>query len=211
MPKHFHIRWESFYKSHKIIGLVGIGLLFVYLILTAAWEPFRNVFFRGLYMLLGFMKNGAMDYALVPIYINWIATDYFQERSSTSYGNAATNGFMGLWVCMEWVRTSYSIYQGDPNLPLFIGKITISLLMLIYAAFVIKESIARKKIAHLLGRVREISFFAIMITPVIYNVVPLDILTILAIIILLPMFYGVADFVEYTILPGPAAEKKEED
>jgi len=202
------IDWDVLSENHRIIGLIGISLLLIYLILTAVFTPFRGVFFRGMYMLLGFMKNATMAFALIPLYLNWISTDYFQERRRTSYGNAVTNGFMGIWVGLEWIRTSYVAYQTTPDTTLLIGKLIISALILIYAAFIIKESVAGRKIAHIIGRVREISFFAILITPLIYDVVPLDILTILAIILLLPMFYGVVEFIEYTVLPAPKAEKK---
>jgi hypothetical protein len=87
------------------------------------------------------------------------------------------------------------------------GKIIISAVILIYAIIIIKESLAGRKIAHIIGRAREITFIAIMITPIIYNVVPLDWISILAIIIFVPMIYGIIEFVEFTILPPPKFAK----
>jgi len=210
MPRHINIDWNELFEKHKLIGIIGMLLLFVYLILTAAWEPFKIVFFRGLFLLVSFIKDWTMVFVLIPVYLNWFASDYFQERERTEFRNAITNGILGCWVGVEWIRVSLVVHNAEPNTLLLTGKIIISLVMFAYAILVIKESAGGKSIAHIIGRAREISFLAIMITPIIYNVVPLEWITILAIILLLPMIYGVVEFVEFTILPEPAFLKKQE-
>jgi len=209
MFRHIHINWTELFEKHKLIGLIGMLLLFVYLILTAAWEPFKIVFFRGLFLLVSFIKDWTMIFVLIPVYLNWFASDYFQERERTEFRNAITNGIMGCWVGVEWIRTSISVYNAEPNATLLAGKILISLVMFAYAILVIKKSAGGKSIAHIIGRAREISFLAIGITPIIYNVVPLEWITIFALILFLPMVYGVVEFVEFTILPEPAFVKKQ--
>tara|TARA_B100001971_G_C17754951_1_gene317307 strand:- start:322 stop:492 length:171 start_codon:yes stop_codon:yes gene_type:complete len=42
-----------------------------------------------------------------------------------------------------------------------------------------------------------------MITPIIHSVIPLEWITLLAILLLFPVFYGLVDFLEFTILSPP--------
>ena len=67
-----------------------------------------------------------------------------------------------------------------------------------------------QKIAHFIGRIREIAYFAIVFTPIVYDVIPLDLLTIGSAILFFPIVYGIAEFVDYYVLPPSEAELAEE-
>ena len=49
---------------------------------------------------------------IIPIYLTWIFTDFFQERRGTSLGNAITNGAVVLWVCVDWLRQTVTLWGG---------------------------------------------------------------------------------------------------
>ena len=58
---------------------------------------------------------------------------------------------------------------------------------------------------------REVSYIAIVVTPVILELVPFDWITFAAIIIFYPLFYGIVEFLEYYILPVPKTETAVEE
>jgi len=197
---------EETRRPHIVIGIIGAALLVLYVVLAVVFPQFKQLMLRFVSILIAVRKDYLMAYALVPIYVNWLATDYFQERRITSLGNAATNGFMGLWVGIDWLRTTQLRYSANPNISLLFGKILISLLFLGYAIFVIRESLEGRKIAHVIGRVREVSYLAIVVTPIMYGVVPFNTTTLIAILLCFPLFYGFIEFLEYFILPAPGTE-----
>ncbi len=194
---------EMFSKSHHFIGLLGLIMLFLYLILSFISDGFRAVFFRGLSIFVSFIKDWNMIFVIAPIYLNWISTDYFQEFRGTGFRNAISNGVMGAWVCISWIRTAVMVHIAEPNIALLVGKILVSMAIFTYAIFVVKESYKGRSIVHLIGRSREISYLALMITPIIHSVIPLEWITLLAILLLFPVFYGLVDFLEFTILSPP--------
>ncbi|MBW2963533.1 hypothetical protein KY306_02035, partial [Candidatus Woesearchaeota archaeon] len=49
---------------------------------------FLNLFLGWLLVFISPFKNLNMLWIIVPIYVNWIFTDFFQERRRTSFGNA---------------------------------------------------------------------------------------------------------------------------
>jgi hypothetical protein len=95
------------------------------------------------------------------------------------------------------------VHIAEPNIALLVGKILVSMAIFTYAIFVVKESYKGRSIVHLIGRSREISYLALMITPIIHSVIPLEWITLLAILLLFPVFYGLVDFLEFTILSPP--------
>ncbi|MDP7282594.1 MAG: hypothetical protein QF475_03090 [Candidatus Undinarchaeales archaeon] len=204
----WNIDWGDISRNHKIIGFTGLGLLLFYFVLSIFWGGFRGIFFRGLFMFVSFIVKPSMIIVLVPIYINWITSDFFQERKGTSFVNALTNGVAGSWICVEWIRMSVKVNSADPNFLLLIGKIMLSLLVLLYAALVIKDAWKGEGVVRFIGRAREMGYISIMMTPIIYNAVPLSFSTLVAVILMFPVFYGVIDFLEFAVIPTPKFMKK---
>lgn len=187
--------------SHHLIGIMGLILLGLYIFMAVFFAQFNKIFVRFIELLTAITKNFMLAYVLVPIYINWITTDYFQEKKRTTLGNAATNGFMGLWVGFDWIRQSYAVFKEGSELLLFVGKLIFSILVLLYGLFIVKLAVQKKEISQIIGRVREISYLAIVITPIIYGIVPIDLTTVTAILVFYPLFYGITEFIIYFLLP----------
>lgn len=194
-------------------GPVAIAAILVILYAALSFiSGFGAIVGRFFEMLTGFTKDFNMAFALIPIYLGWFISDYYQERKGTSFGNAIANGFMGLWVGIDWIRNSYNIFKASEaaSLGFLIVKIFISFGILAYAFVVMRAAARGQKIVHYIGRIREIAYFAIVFTPVVYEVVPLDLLTISAAILFFPIVYGLAEFVDYYVLPPSGAELAEE-
>ena len=189
--------------------VIAIGLLVGYILLSV-FTAFNAVSARFVELLTAFTKNFSMAYVLIPIYLGWFIADYYQERRGTSFGNAISNGFMGLWVGLDWLRTASSIYSQSGDLLLTALKGIFAVGMLVYAGLVMRAAAQGKKIAHFVGRIREISYFAIVFTPIVYGVVDLDLLTIVSAILFFPIIYGIAELIDYYILPPSRAEIAEE-
>ncbi len=190
---------------------IAVVLIILYAALSAI-SGFGVIAGRFFEMLTGFTKDFNMAFAIIPIYLGWFISDYYQERKGTSFGNAIANGFMGLWVGIDWVRNSYNLYISSEaaSVGFLIVKVLIAFGMLAYAFIVMRAAARGQKIVHYIGRIREIAYFAIVFTPIVYEVVPLDGLTLAAAVLFFPVVYGLAEFVDYYVLPPSEAELAEE-
>ncbi len=150
------------------------------------------------------MKNPDMLWILVPIYLNWIFTDYYQERKGTAFGNAVTNGVVTVWVGMDWIRQS--LKDAAVNMALA-PKIGISVFFIIYGLVIMIESARAKKIAHYIGRIREVSYFMVVMTPILYKAVVFDWITLAAILLFFPIFYMISEIIN-RVLPAPPGEEE---
>jgi len=156
-------------------------------------------------ILISPIKNPELLWIIIPIYINWIATDYFQERKGTDFGNAITNGVVTLWVGIDWLRQLSHDFSLSMS---FFSKILLCILLLIYSALIIVECARARKIAHYIGRVREVSYFMIVLTPIVYGIIPIDSVTICAIALFFPIWYAIGEFIDRG-LPAPPTEESE--
>ena len=168
--------------------------------------------------IFGPMKNLDVFYILVPVYINWFVNDYYQERKETKLGNAAANGFTAIWVGIDWVRTMTTrattsiikvpIGWNTPFL-LLVFKFIISLAMIGYGLTIMRYAISGNLIAKKIGRIREVSYLAIVFTPIIYLLVPLDGLSLMTILLFFPVWYFFGEHLMQA-LPVPATELAEQ-
>ncbi|HIJ99614.1 TPA: hypothetical protein H1011_02205 [archaeon] len=202
---------EGQYPSHRLAGALGILLLIIYASLGLSYAPFTALWARLLELLTAVKGNYVMMLSLAPLYLNWVSSDYFQERRGATLGNAASNGFTGLWVAFDWGRAAYVGYAVTKSAAYFSAKIFLAFTMAVYGGLVIFEAARGKRIARIIGRVREISFFAILLTPVAYGVYPFDKLTLLTLIVFYPLFYGLIEFINFFVLPVPKTEAPREE
>ncbi len=196
---------EDIIITKRVIKILGMVLLGIYIGMSIISPGFREVSGRFVALFFAITKDFSTGYALVPVYINWLSSEYFQEKIKTSLGNAAKNGFTGLWVSVEWIRTTYIKFEYNPNPLLFTGKIIISILVLLYGVLIIRAAAKGESIVSVVGRVREVSYIAIVVTPIVYEVVPFDLTTLIAIIVFYPLFYGLTEFF-IDLLPTPPGE-----
>lgn len=151
------------------------------------------------------LKNFDMLWIMIFIYFNWILTDYFQERKGTDLGNAFVNGFTGLWVGIDWIRQLTK--TGLTFEFSVIAKILICIFFMSYGLLIMVEAARAKKIAHYVGRIREVSYFMIVLTPIFYGAVAIDLITVGTIFLFLPVFYIIGEAIDRA-LPAPKTEEE---
>gem|GEM_PF-1567245 len=170
---------------------------------------FLNLFLGWLLVFIAPFKNLNMLWIIVPIYVNWIFTDFFQERRRTSFGNAITNGAVTLWVSIDWVRTLMNSWEGFDLIILL--KFVLIGLVFLYGAVIIIQGIRGKDFVTKFGRVRETSYVMLMFTPIVYGVLELDLLNILAMVLFFPVFYFLIELINHKVLPKLGFIKKQEE
>jgi hypothetical protein len=158
-------------------------------------------------MLIAPVKNPEMLWIIVPIYLNWILTDYYQERKGTSFGNAMSNGFTALWIGLDWTKQVVTRFAGLDAA--FAIKLIVGVLFILFGFFIMIESAKAKPIIKYLGRIREVSYFAIVATPIYYNVIPINLVNVLAILVFFPVWYGIGE--AFDRLLGPSLSEQEEE
>ncbi len=167
-------------------------------ILTAFWQ-----------LLIAPIKNPEMLWILGPVYLNWILTDYYQERKGTSFGNAMSNGFVALWVGLDWTRQLRSGFEGFDAA--FWIKLAVSVAFIAYGLLIMVESARAKPIIKYVGRIREVSYLVIVATPIYYNVVPLNLSTLIAILLFFPIWYGLGELIDRLLGPSLAEQQEESE
>ncbi len=140
-----------------------------------------------------------MLWIIVPIYLSWIFTDFFQERKGTSIGNAIANGVVVFWVSFDWMRTVIESMAGF-SWALVIKFVLIGLVFM-YGLMILIEGMRGNNIVTKLGRVRETTYVLLMFTPIIYNEIELSWKVIIAILLFFPLFYYLMEYVNARILP----------
>ncbi len=177
------------------LGLAGFGQLFL-LWLSLFTDPFKN--FEVLWL-------------IIPIWLNWFFTEWFQEKDGTSFGNAISNGVIVLWVGIDWLR-----YLTKPPTEIwgkivhFDPKIWIASIVFIYGATVIIYGVKVQSWIHIVGRIREVTYVLLMFTPIIYGIIDISWEIILAIVLFFPLFYYIIEYIDRK-LPDPESIQEDEE
>ncbi len=171
-----------------------------------------NYFFlladRWLQFTFMWVKKPELLWLIIPVWLNWLITEYFQERKGTSYGNAVTNGFVMFWVGLDSTRTIVENYA-QKAVSVSLASVVMVIMMLGYGTLVMHQAIQGKKTAHLLGRIREVTYLSTIAIGIINGVVVVDANTIIAMVVFFPVFYiGMEIFLR--LLPAPLEERIEE-
>lgn len=179
--------------------------------ITDVFTGLLNVFF------LGPASNLDVLYILVPVYINWLVNDYYQERRGTDLGNAAANGFTAIWVGIDWFRTMVP-RSGLVKLFTFSWyflafKFLVAAIVIFYGITIMKYAVTGNKIATRIGRIREVSYVCIVFTPFVYDLIKTStpsffafLPTFIGILLFYPIFYYGAEYILNNVLPAPATE-----
>lgn len=162
-------------------------------------------------------SNPDVLYILVPVYLNWLVNDYYQERKGTDLGNATANGFTAIWVSIDWFRTmvprvgALKVFTFSWYFLIF--KFLIALLVMVYGIAIMRYAVAGNPLAKKIGRIREVSYVCIVFTPFVYDLVKTStpslsafLPTFVGIILFFPVFYYLAEF-GLNALPAPASER----
>lgn len=143
---------------------------------------------------------------LIPIWINLIFTDFYQEKHGTHFGNAITNGSVMLWVGIDWIRfivRTTETFSGTAILKIFLCVLAITLGILIMI-----EGVHGKKIVSLIGRVRETSYVMLVFSPLIYNLIQPSWYYGISIILFFPLFYFIFETID-RLIPDPKIYQEE--
>ena len=155
-------------------------------------------------------QNFDMLWIIVPVYLNWVFTEIYQEKHGTSLGNAISNGVVALWVGIDWARTSVNFFMDvKPTWSALLLKLLISLTMVAYGLVIIVWGIKAKKTTRLIGRIREVTYFTFIFTPIIYGAIGLDWMIFLTAIIFFPIFYFLVELL-LRFVPNPTTYEEEE-
>ena len=146
-------------------------------------------------------KNPQMLWILVPIWLSWFFSEFFQEKAGTSMGNAMTNAVVVLWGGIDWVRQtlhfiSSHALKGFLNIS---GRFLLVGLIFGYGVLIVVLGMKGNTIIKKIGRVREVTYLFVMFTPIFYNVIPFSIKHLLATIIFFPIFYFVIELIDQKI------------
>ncbi len=172
---------------------------------------FGQLFLSWTGILVAPLRNFDLLWITIPVYVNWIFTEIYQEKKGTSFGNAISNGVVPLWVGVDWARVTLRMFSqheiaGGGALAVRIGII---IFMLAYGMTIIILGIKVEKIIHYVGRIREVTYVSLMLTPVFYGVVALSASNLLAMLIFFPIFYAVIELI-CRITPNPSNYDEDE-
>lgn len=163
-----------------------------------------NLFLHWLSIFAAPFEKPEMFWILIPIWINWFFTEFFQEKHGTSFGNAISNGVIPILASLDWARYLYRLLtEGIISFTLGIFmKFFLTLSVFVYGTFVIISGIKTHSIVFYIGKIRWVTYVLVMFTPIIYNVVKFDFYTLLAIIVFFPLYYWVIEIFD-RITPEP--------
>jgi len=183
-------------------------------IITFVWTQFTYIFMQWINLFLAPAKDPNMLWILVPVYLNWFFSEFYQEKKGTSFGNAISNAFIAIWSGFDWARTVMSTRQTGVPAAHFELKIGIAGVMLLYGAYIMFQCIKARKNIIMLGRIRVVTYVVLMITPLFYGVVPLSFQIIFVMLLFFPLYYFIIEFIDI-LVPDPKAfvedNKKDEE
>ena len=83
------------------------------------------------------IKTLDMLWLLVPIWLGWFFTEFFQEKKGTGMGNAVTNSVIVIWAGIDAVRqtirlSAQGLITGTFNI---ISRYIITFFLLLYGVF----------------------------------------------------------------------------
>lgn len=179
-----------------LISFVGIFI--------SAFKAVGNLFLHWASIFAAPLQKPEMFWIIIPVWINWFFTEFFQEKYGTSFGNAISNGVIPILASLDWVRYLYRLLaEGVISFTFGIFmKFFLALAVFAYGIFVIIAGIKIHSIVFYIGKIRWVTYVLVMFTPIIYNVVKFNFYTLLAIIVFFPVYYWVIEIFD-RITPEP--------
>lgn len=148
-------------------------------------------------------QNLEMLWLLVPVWLAWFFSEFYQEKVGTSIGNAITNAVVIVWASIDCARQTVSQIKELSSIDIFF-RFALLLMLFVYGYIIIRLGIqGDKKVTHI-GRIRNVTYVFAMFVPIYYNAIPLTLTHILASIIFFPVFYFVIEVID-RITPNPKA------
>lgn len=176
------------------------------------WSSFLDLLGTWGSLFIAPLKNLNMLWIIIPIYLAWIFTEFYQEKKGTSLGNAISNGVVVLWAGVDWARQIVGQLV-DKTLLIgldFFAKMFLAILVFIYGILIIVEGAKGKRITRFIGRIREVTYVVLMLTPIFYGTVQFSFKVLFAIILFFPLFYGIVEVID-RITPTPKTYEEEKE
>ena len=179
-------------------------------VITVIFSFIWSLLQAWLYAFYVSFTNSETIWIIIPIWLSWFFTEFFQEKKGTSFGDAISNGVVPFWVGIDWMRQlTLQLTSNDISFsPLVFVKYLISALILIYGFTIIAFGIKGKDFIKYFGRIREVTYILAVLTPFIYGLITPNYKYFLGIIIFFPIFYFIVEFID-RLTPEPAIYKKE--
>lgn len=159
------------------------------------------------------MHNLEILWIIIPIWVNFIFTEIFQEKKGTGLGNAVTNGAVLLWVGVDWVRYLIRMLStGSLDFSIYVaGKFALCAFVLFIGFFIIVKGVKGNHYIRHVGRVRETTYLTLMFSPIIYGIIELTWTVFFAMVLFFPLFYYLVEYLDRVtpnpITYGPEPEK----
>ncbi len=169
-------------------------------LLHSALFGFLDIFWYWLSLLFVIpFRDPEVLWILVPAWINFIFTDFFQEKKGTSMSNAITNGALMLWVGIDWLRFLTRHFESVSWL--FVFKTILCFTVALVGLIIIIGGIRGKAVMRIVGRIRVASYIMFVLSPLMYAVIEPTLRYLTAIIIFYPAFYYFFEYIDRKI-PG---------
>jgi len=156
--------------------------------------------------------NPEMLWLLVPVWLGWFFSEFFQEKKGTSIGNAISNAVIVLWGSIDCSRQTVNLIvkhtiAGFWNLFL---RFFIIAIVFAYGAFIVVLGWKGRKLTKRIGRIRVVTYVFAVFAPVFYNATPLSWQHVLSAVLFFPLFYFAIELIDkYTPNPKAIAEGEE--
>jgi hypothetical protein len=174
------------------------------------WEIFKT----WLYAIFAVpFRNPEVLWILAPIWLSWFFTEFFQEKKGTSMGNATSNATLVLWGAVDWTRQSIALFSEKLLAGFWEISFRVALIAAIfsYGAVITVLGVRGNKVIKKIGRIREVTYFIVIYTPIFYGLIPLTFNYVIGSLIFFPLFYwGIELIDKITPNPKPIQEDMEQ-
>jgi hypothetical protein len=170
------------------------------IVIIFVWDLLRD----WLFIFISPIKKLEIFWIIIPIWLSWFFSEFFQEKKGTSFGNAISNGVVPLFIGIDWARyITNSLVVGTTKLTALVFiKYFLCLVVIVYGISIIILGIRAKKIVRFYGRVRETTYVLLVFSPIIYGIIDLSWKFLFSIIIFFPLFYYLIELID-KFLPDP--------
>lgn len=151
-------------------------------------------------------QNTEMLWLLVPVWLGWFFSEFFQEKTGTSMGNAMSNAVIILWACVDCTRQTTRLMaenaiSGSWNI---IIRFALIATVFVYGVLLVYLGWKGNKLIKRIGRIREVTYIFAVFTPIFYNAIEFSWNHIIASALFFPLFYFAIELIDrYT--PNPKA------
>lgn len=149
-----------------------------------------------------------MLWILVPVWLSWFFSEFYQEKVGTSMGNAISNATIILWAAIDCSRQTFMLISAGEvagGFNIFFRFLLLSFIFL-YGLLILVLGLRGNTIIKKIGRIREMSYVFSVFVPVFYNYMPLTLVHVISAIVFFPIFYYALELID-RILPDPKAIK----